>query len=59
MDQTAVQKNIWQDEFWENPWELGGLIVIGLFISTVLFFFMFAVVFGLIPPLEKTEYEED
>lgn len=52
-------KELWNDEFWQNPWEQGGLVVIGLFITTVLFLILFAVVFGLLPPMEKTQYEED
>ncbi|XP_012784628.2 small integral membrane protein 6 [Ochotona princeps] len=52
-------KELWNDEFWQNPWDQGGLVVIGLFITTVLFLILFAVVFGLLPPMEKTQYEED
>jgi hypothetical protein len=57
MDQI-VFKNIWNDEFWENPWNLGGLIVIGLFTITFLFFILFAVVFGLLSTTERTEGEK-
>ncbi|XP_062071982.1 small integral membrane protein 6 [Lepus europaeus] len=52
-------KEMWSDEFWENPWDQGGLIVIGLFTITVLLFILFAVVFGLLPPMERTQCEED
>lgn len=52
-------KEMWSDEFWENPWDQGGLIVIGLFTTTVLLFILFAVVFGLFPPMERTQCEED
>ncbi|XP_073901243.1 endoregulin isoform X2 [Castor canadensis] len=58
MDQI-VFKNIWNDEFWENPWNLGGLIVIGLFTITFLFFILFAVVFGLLSTTERTEGEKE
>ncbi|XP_069338275.1 small integral membrane protein 6 [Eulemur rufifrons] len=52
MDQLIVQKSVWKDEFWQNPWEKGGLAVIGLFITTVLLLTLFAIVFGLFQPTE-------
>ncbi|XP_048221894.1 small integral membrane protein 6 [Perognathus longimembris pacificus] len=58
MGQVLFYKDLWKEEFWENPWELGGLIVIGLFTVTFLFFILFAVLFGLLFPSEQTENEE-
>ncbi|XP_019499939.1 PREDICTED: small integral membrane protein 5 isoform X2 [Hipposideros armiger] len=53
------QRDIWNDEFWDNPWDQGSLVVIGLFITMFLFLFLFATMFGLCFPLEKSnEYEE-
>ncbi|XP_037057157.1 small integral membrane protein 6 [Peromyscus leucopus] len=49
-------KTIQNDDFWNNPWDVGGLIVIGLFTSTFLFFIIFAIVFGFV---EKTLCRED
>ncbi|XP_023366834.1 small integral membrane protein 6 [Otolemur garnettii] len=46
-------KITWNDEFWENPWEKGGLAVIGVFITTVLLLMLFAVLFGLFHPTEN------
>ncbi|XP_012634285.1 endoregulin [Microcebus murinus] len=59
MDQIIVQKSDWKDEFWENPWEKGGLAVIGLFITTVLLLILFAIVFGWLQRIEDNSYEED
>ncbi|XP_004860747.1 small integral membrane protein 6 [Heterocephalus glaber] len=58
MDQTLLQKDIWHDELWENPWDLAGVIVIGLFIATVLFFILFAITFGLLFPVDSTEGDQ-
>ncbi|XP_029418572.1 small integral membrane protein 6 [Nannospalax galili] len=44
------------DDFWQNPWDVGGLTVIGLFTFTFVFFIIFATVFGYV---EKTECEEE
>lgn len=53
------QRDIWNDEFWDNPWDQGSLVVIGLFIAMTLFLILFAAMFGLCFPLEKSnEYEE-
>lgn len=46
MGQTGAPKTIQNEDFWKNPWDVGGLIVIGLFISTLLFFIIFAFMFG-------------
>ncbi|XP_010616703.1 small integral membrane protein 6 [Fukomys damarensis] len=58
MDQILLQKDIWHDEFWENPWDLAGLIIISLFIATVLFFILFAIMFGLLFPGDSTEGDQ-
>lgn len=53
------QRHIWNDEFWENPWDKGSLAVIGLFITMTLFLILFATIFGLYSPLERrNQYEE-
>nr|XP_021491768.1 small integral membrane protein 6 [Meriones unguiculatus] len=44
----VIPKRFQSDDFWKNPWDVGALIVIGLFTSTVLFFIVFAIVFGLV-----------
>ncbi|VCX10563.1 unnamed protein product, partial [Gulo gulo] len=44
---------MWNDDFWQNPWDQGGLAVISLFITMTLFLIVFAIVFGLLPPLGK------
>lgn len=54
--QMVTLKTIQNDDFWNNPWDVGGLIVIGLFTSTFLFFIVFAIVFGFV---EKTLCRED
>ncbi|XP_037666144.1 small integral membrane protein 6 [Choloepus didactylus] len=61
MDKVRTKGNLtWNNEFWENPWDQGGLAVISLFIIMVLFLVMFAIVFGLLSPPEKvSECEED
>ncbi|XP_051015012.1 small integral membrane protein 6 [Acomys russatus] len=56
MSQMVIPKTFHKDDFWNNPWDVGGLIVIGLFISTVLFFIIFAIVFTVV---EKTVCEEE
>ncbi|CAH6776425.1 Smim6 [Phodopus roborovskii] len=55
MGQMVTSETIQNGDFWDNPWDVGGLIVIGLFISTFLFFIIFAIVFGYV---EKTVCEE-
>nr|XP_012415678.1 PREDICTED: small integral membrane protein 6 [Odobenus rosmarus divergens] len=52
MDKLTNQKLMWNDEFWQNPWDQGGLAVICLFITTILFLIVFAIIFGLLPPLK-------
>ncbi|XP_040605996.1 small integral membrane protein 6 isoform X2 [Mesocricetus auratus] len=54
--QMITLKTTQSDDFWNNPWDLGGLIVIGLFICTFLFLTLFALVFGYV---EKAMCEED
>ncbi|XP_045691942.1 small integral membrane protein 6 [Phyllostomus hastatus] len=55
----TVPSSLWKDQFWENPWDQGGLAVIGLFIATVLLLLSFAMVFGASPPLEKAGRSEE
>ncbi|XP_057570443.1 small integral membrane protein 6 [Hippopotamus amphibius kiboko] len=52
MDRLLTRR-AWKDEFWQNPWDQGGLAVICLFITTVLFLTLFAILFGLLPPLDR------
>lgn len=53
------QKDIWNDEFWDKPWDQGSLAVIGLFITMTLFLILFAIIFGVCSPLERrSQYEE-
>ncbi|XP_057632639.1 small integral membrane protein 6 [Chionomys nivalis] len=54
--EMVIPKDTQNDEFWNNSWDMGGLIVIGLFIATFLFFLIFAIVFGCV---ESTACEED
>lgn len=49
-------RSIQNVDFWKNPWDVGGLTVIGLFTSTFLLFILFAVVFGYV---EKAVFEEE
>ncbi|XP_005597213.1 small integral membrane protein 6 [Equus przewalskii] len=59
MDKLITKQNLtWNDEFWENPWDKGALAVIILFIATVLLLILFAIVFGLLSPLEVNQYED-
>lgn len=46
MGQMIAPRKIQNEDFWKNPWDVGGLIVVGLFISTLLLLILFAVVFG-------------
>ncbi|XP_025323780.1 endoregulin [Canis lupus baileyi] len=59
VDKLIKQKHMWNDEFWENPWDQGGLAVIGLFIVTILSLVMFAIVFGFLSPAENTNQCEE
>lgn len=52
----VIPKATQNDDFWNNSWDMGGLIVIGLFIATFLFFIIFAIVFRCV---ERTVCEED
>ncbi|KAH0518703.1 Small integral membrane protein 5 [Microtus ochrogaster] len=54
--EMVIPKDPQNDEFWNNSWDMGGLIVIGLFIATFLFFIIFAIVFGCV---ESIACEED
>lgn len=61
MGQIVARKTIQNEDFWKNPWDVGGLIVIGLFISALLFFIVFAFVFGYVQRAlwRKAVYEEE
>nr|XP_035944570.1 small integral membrane protein 6 isoform X1 [Halichoerus grypus] len=59
MDKLTNQKLMWNDEFWQNPWDQGGLAVISLFITMILFLIVFAIIFGLLPPLKKVNRHEE
>lgn len=56
MGQMVPPRSIQNEDFWKNPWDVGGLTVIGLFTSTFLLFVLFAVVFGYV---EKAVFEEE
>lgn len=56
MGHMVPPKTIQNEDFWKNPWDVGGLIVIGLFISTLLFFIVFAFVFG---SVQKAAWRKD
>ncbi|KAM8785746.1 small integral membrane protein 5 isoform 1-T1 [Rhynchonycteris naso] len=58
MDILINERHLWKEEFWQNPWDQGGLAVISLFIATVLFLMLFAVVFGICPPFKKMDRQE-
>ncbi|XP_032034659.1 small integral membrane protein 6 isoform X1 [Hylobates moloch] len=58
MDQLVFKETIWNDAFWQNPWDQGGLAVIILFITAVLLLILFAIVFGLLTSTENTQCEE-
>ncbi|XP_053516326.1 small integral membrane protein 6 [Artibeus jamaicensis] len=47
------RRHLWKDQFWENPWDQGGLAVISLFIIVVLLLMSFAIVFGALPTPEN------
>ncbi|KAK2497550.1 hypothetical protein MC885_014515 [Smutsia gigantea] len=60
MDKPITKQNsIWNDKFWLNPWDQGGLAVIILFITTVLFLILFAIMFGLFSPFKKVRQCEE
>ncbi|XP_027986381.1 small integral membrane protein 6 [Eptesicus fuscus] len=56
---TADQRRLWKEEFWQNPWDQGGLAVISIFVITVLLLMLFAIVFGALPPPEKVDQSEE
>ncbi|KAG8509601.1 Small integral membrane protein 6 [Galemys pyrenaicus] len=58
MESLAEERASWNEEYWQNAWDQGSLVVISLFISMVLFLILFAVMFGVLPPLEKVKCEE-
>ncbi|XP_012588497.1 PREDICTED: small integral membrane protein 6 [Condylura cristata] len=58
MDKLAEERQRWNEEYWQNAWDRGGLVVISLFISMVLFLILFAVIFGVLQPVEKVKCEE-
>lgn len=58
---TLITKplRLWNDEFWQSSWDLGGLAVISLFVIMVLFIILFATIFGIFSSSEVThKYEE-
>ncbi|XP_036123740.1 small integral membrane protein 6 [Molossus molossus] len=55
MDTLTKQRRVWKEEFWQNPWDQGGLAVVSIFIVMVLMLMMFATVFGALLPLEKVD----
>lgn len=59
MDMLTKQRRGWKEEFWQNPWDQGGLAVIGIFIVTVLLLMLFAIVFGTFPTLEKVDQSQE
>ncbi|XP_015090788.1 endoregulin [Vicugna pacos] len=52
-----LTKRTWNG-FWLNPWDQGGLVVIILFITMVLFLISFAVIFGLLCPPDRDNHCE-
>lgn len=58
---TLITKplRIWKAEFWQSPWDLGGLAVISLFIIMVLFLTLFATKFSTHFPSEVTHEHEE
>ncbi|XP_017391254.1 small integral membrane protein 6 isoform X1 [Cebus imitator] len=58
MDQLVIKKTIWNDEFWQNPWDQGGLAVIILFIAAVLLLILFAIMFDLLTSTKNTQCEK-
>ncbi|XP_040100594.1 small integral membrane protein 6 [Oryx dammah] len=54
-----LSKYSWKMEFWQNPWDLGGLAVIILFFTTVLSLVLFAIIFGFLPMTKRTNQNEE
>ncbi|XP_039082238.1 small integral membrane protein 6 [Hyaena hyaena] len=50
-----MTKNMWNEEFWQKPWDQGALVVICLFVTMILFLIVFAIIFGFLPPFEKID----
>ncbi|XP_029783005.1 small integral membrane protein 6 [Suricata suricatta] len=60
MDHKLMPKQYtWKEEFWQNPWDQGALVVICLFVTTILFLIVFAIIFGFLPPPENTDPGEE
>ncbi|XP_031206365.1 small integral membrane protein 6 [Mastomys coucha] len=61
MGQMVPPRSVHNEDFWKNPWNVGGLIVVALFSSTFLFFILFAVVFGYVEKSawKRAVYEEE
>lgn len=55
MDILAKHRELWNEEYWMNPWDEGSLAVIILFIAMILFLVLFAVTFGTFPLLKSVE----
>ena len=54
-----LSKYSWKTEFWQNPWDQGGLAVIILFFTTVLSLILFAIIFGFLPMNKTTNQDEE
>ena len=54
-----LSKYSWKTEFWQNPWDQGGLAVIILFFITVLSLVLFAIIFGFLPVNKTTNQDEE
>ncbi|XP_054988391.1 small integral membrane protein 6 [Sorex araneus] len=58
MDILTKYRQIWNEEYWQNPWDEGSLAVIVLFIAMILFVVLFAVIFGTFPLLTSDNCDE-
>lgn len=57
--QLTDQGRLWKEEFWQNPWDQGGLAVISMFIITILLLMLLAIVFEALPLPEKVDQPEE
>lgn len=55
MDIQIKHRDIWNNKFWQNPWDQGALVVMGLFITMILFLTLFAFTFSFLLPSEKID----
>lgn len=58
MDIQTKHRQMWNEEYWMNPWDEGSLAVIILFIAMILFVVLFAVSFGTSPLLKSVRCEK-